>query len=75
MNFLFQVPSIRFLEEGGGHGFSKTKTRTGRRNSYRIHTDVPLKDDTSNAAVSELLVVLGWKQGRRQAKGTEKSRG
>jgi len=72
MNFLFQVPSIRFLEEGGGHGFSKTKTR---RNSYRIHTDVPLKDDTSNAAVSELLVVLGWKQGRRQAKGTEKSRG
>ena len=52
-----------------------TKTRTGRRNSYQTHTDVPLKDDISNAAVGELLVVLGWKKGRRQAKGTEKSRG
>ena len=52
-----------------------SKTRTGRRNSYRIHANVPLKDDISNAAVGELLVVLGWKRVRSQAKGTEKNRG
>jgi DNA-binding Lrp family transcriptional regulator len=52
-----------------------SKTRTGRRNSYQIHASVPLKDDISNAAVGELLAVLGWKRGRRQAKGTEKKTG
>ena len=52
-----------------------SKTRTGRRNSYRIHANVPLKDDISDAAVGELLVVLGWKRGRRQTKGTEKNSG
>jgi hypothetical protein len=33
----------------------------------QIHPDVPLKDDVSNAAVGELLVVLGWnrRRGRR----------
>ena len=41
-----------------------TKTRTGRQNSYRIHPNVPLKDDVSNAAVGELLVVMGWTRGR-----------
>ena len=62
---------INDLEDGG----YVSKTRTGRRNSYRIHANVPLKDDISNAAVGELLVVLGWKRGRKQAKGTEKNRG
>jgi hypothetical protein len=44
-----------------------TKTKKGRQNSYQIHPDVPLKDDVSNAAVGELLVVLGWnrRRGRR----------
>ena len=48
-----------------------SKDRAGRRNSYRIHANVPLKDDISNATVGELLVALGWKRGRRQPKGTE----
>ena len=35
-----------------------TKTKVGRLNSYQIHPDVPLKDEASDAAVGELLVVL-----------------
>ena len=46
-----------------------TKTRIGRQNSYRIHPNVPLKDDVSNAAVGELLVVLGWTRGRGRRSG------
>ncbi len=49
-----------------------TKGRIGRRNSYRIHPDVPLKDEVTNATVGELLIVLGWKRGRRRAEGTGK---
>ena len=45
-----------------------TKSRSGRQNAYLIHPDVPLKDDVSNAAVGELLVVLGWKRGRRRSR-------
>jgi DNA-binding Lrp family transcriptional regulator len=62
---------IKDLEDEG----YVSKTRMGRRNSYRIHAKVPLKDDISNAAVGELLVVLGWKPRQRQAKDTEKNRG
>lgn len=40
-----------------------TKTKVGRQNNYQIHPDVPLKDEASDAAVGELLVVLGWKWG------------
>ena len=48
-----------------------TKTKQGRQNSYQIHPDVPLRDDVSNAAVGELLVVLGWnrRRGRRRDAG------
>ena len=48
------------------------KGRIGRRNSYRIHPDVPLKDEVTNATVGELLIVLGWKRGRRRAEDTGK---
>ena len=48
---------IRDLEHGG----YVSKTRVGRRNAYRIHPGVPLKDDVSNAAVGELLLALGWR--------------
>ena len=44
-----------------------TKNKVGRQNQYRIHSDVPLKDEVSDAAVGELLVMLGWK--RRGRKG------
>jgi len=46
---------IKDLDEAG----YITKTRVGRRNHYRIHSDMPLKDDGSDAAVGELLVMLG----------------
>ena len=55
---------IRDLEEAG----YITKTKVGRKNQYRIHPDVPLKDEVSDAAVGELLVILGWKPRKRRAK-------
>ena len=55
---------INELEEAG----YVTKTRVGRQNSYRIDPDVPLKDDISTAAVGELLVVLGWRRGRKRGR-------
>ena len=39
-----------------------TKIKIGRNNRYTIHTNVPIKDETCNAAVGELLVMLGWKR-------------
>jgi hypothetical protein len=42
-----------------------TKKKVGRRNHYRVHADVPLKDEITDAAVGELLVVLGAKRGRK----------
>ncbi len=53
---------IRDLEKGG----YVSKMKVGRTNSYRIHADVPLRDDVSDAAVGELLVALGWRPGRRR---------
>ena len=53
---------IRDLESEG----YVSKTKQGRTNSYRIHADVPLKDDLSDAAVGELLVALGWNPRRRR---------
>ena len=57
---------IKELEEAG----YVTKTRVGRQNSYRIHPDVPLKDEVSDAAVGELLVILGWRRRRRRVSGS-----
>ncbi|MCL2678689.1 MAG: winged helix-turn-helix domain-containing protein [Dehalococcoidia bacterium] len=54
------------LEEAG----YITKTKVGRRNKYTIHPDMPLADETSDAAVGELLVMLGWKRRRRQPSKT-----
>ena len=46
-----------------------TKTKVGRRNKYKIHSDMPLKDDISDSAVGELLVMLGWKRrGQKEQK-------
>jgi len=55
---------IRDLEEAG----YITKTKVGRKNQYRIHPDVPLKDEVSDAAVGELLVILGWKRRKGRTK-------
>ena len=45
-----------------------TKSRVGRNNVYRIHTDVPLKDEISDAEVGELLFILGIKRKKRRNK-------
>ena len=47
-----------------------TKTKVGTRNTYRIHPSVPIK--TGDAAVGELLMVLGWKR-RKRRKAVEKT--
>ena len=57
---------INNLEEAG----YVTKTRNGRTNSYGVHPDVPLKDDVSDAAVGELLIVMGWRRRTRKTKGS-----
>ena len=49
---------IKDLDEGG----YISKDKVGRRNAYRIHRNVPVKDDVSDAAVGELLMVLGAKR-------------
>jgi len=49
---------IKNLDEGG----FISKDKVGRRNAYRIHRNVPLKDDVSDAAVGELLIMLGAKR-------------
>jgi DNA-binding Lrp family transcriptional regulator len=41
-----------------------TKTKVGKRNAYRIHPGVPIK--SGDAAVGELLMMLGWKRQKRQ---------
>ena len=53
---------IKDLEDAG----YVTKTKVGRMNHYRIHPDVPLKDEVTDAAVGELLVMLGWRWRRRR---------
>jgi DNA-binding Lrp family transcriptional regulator len=54
---------IMDLEEAG----YITKTKVGRKNKYTIHPDMPLAEEATDAAVGELLVMLGWKRRRRQA--------
>jgi len=53
---------IKDLENAG----YVTKNRVGRKNHYRIHPDVPLKDEATDSAVGELLVMLGWRWRRRR---------
>ena len=49
---------IADLEEAG----YITKVKAGRRNEYIIHPDMPIKGKLSgDAAVRELLIMLGWK--------------
>jgi DNA-binding IclR family transcriptional regulator len=40
-----------------------TKKKVGTRNTYSIHPSVPLK--TGEAAVGELLIMLGWKHDKK----------
>jgi DNA-binding Lrp family transcriptional regulator len=40
------------------------RVKVGRNNTYRIHTDVPIR--SGDAAVGELLAMLGWKRRKKQ---------
>ena len=53
---------ITDLEDGG----YITRTKVGRKNKYTIHPNTPMTEETSDAAVGELLVMLGWKNRRRK---------
>jgi len=44
-----------------------TTIKVGNRNTYRIHPELPIK--AADAAVGELLALLGWKRSRRQKAG------
>jgi DNA-binding Lrp family transcriptional regulator len=39
-----------------------TRIKVGRHNKYRIHANVPLKDEITDSSVGELLAMLGWKK-------------
>lgn len=41
-----------------------TRTKNGRRNVYKINSDVPLLGAMSNAAVGQLLELFGWQHSR-----------
>lgn len=43
-----------------------TKTKVGRHNAYRIHSNVPIK--TADASVGELLMMFSGKRRSRRAK-------
>jgi len=53
---------IMDLEEAG----YITKTKVGRQNKYKIHPDVPIKDEITDTTVGELLLMLGWKRRKRR---------
>jgi predicted transcriptional regulator len=38
------------------------KAKVGRRNAYQIYADLLLKDNVSDTAIGELLIVLGAKR-------------
>jgi DNA-binding Lrp family transcriptional regulator len=40
------------------------RVKVGRQNTYRLHPDVPIR--SGDAAVSELLTMLGWKRRKSQ---------
>lgn len=46
------------LEEAG----YITRIKVGRQNRYRIHRNVPIKDEVTDASLGELLATLGWKR-------------
>jgi DNA-binding MarR family transcriptional regulator len=50
-----------------------TKIKTGRKNRYRIHSNVPLTDEGSDVAVGELLAMLGWKRRKQPTKKEQNS--
>jgi predicted transcriptional regulator len=64
---LTERATLKIIKDLDDEGFI-TKSKVGRNNVYRIHTEVPLKDDISDAEVGELLFVLGIKRKKKRNK-------
>ena len=64
---LTERATLKIIKDLDEEGYI-TKNKVGRNNVYRIHTDVPLKDDISDAEVGELLFALGIKHKKRRNK-------
>lgn len=60
---------INDLEEDG---YVKKK-KVGRKNHYRIDSEMPIKDEIGDVEVGELLAILGWKRRKRQKKNNSTS--
>jgi hypothetical protein len=49
-----------------------TRRKVGRKNTYRIHPNVQIRDTVTDSSIGKLLISLGWKQGKRTPKTSEK---
>jgi len=49
-----------------------TRRKVGRKNTYRIHPDVQIRDAVTDTSIGKLLTTLGWKQKKRTRKTSEK---
>jgi len=47
--------------EGAGY---ITRKKVGRKNTYRIHPDMPVRDPVTDSSIGELLASLGWRRRR-----------
>ncbi|HEY49413.1 MAG TPA: winged helix-turn-helix transcriptional regulator [Dehalococcoidia bacterium] len=56
--------ALRIISDLDKEGYI-SRTKVGRQNHYRINTSVPIKDDFSDAAIGEFLLVLGAKRGKK----------
>ncbi|MBT9159371.1 MAG: helix-turn-helix transcriptional regulator [Dehalococcoidia bacterium] len=55
------------LEEAG----YITRIKFGRQNKYKIHPNVPIGGDVTDASLGELLATLGWKRKIRRSKAVK----
>jgi len=49
-----------------------TRRKVGRKNTYRIHPNVEIRDTVTDSSIGKLLTSLGWKQRKRAPKTSEK---
>ena len=49
-----------------------TRKKVGRKNIYRIHPDMLIKDVVTDSSIGELLASLGWKRRGRKPKAKTK---
>lgn len=62
--------ALKIIDDLDKEGFI-SKTKVGRQNHYRIHTAVPIKDDVSDSAIGEFLLMLGIKRKRVRNKSNK----